>query len=132
MSFNRPTGPLGSVKKKGVIDVSELASILNRPMSKLADMWNRDALTRRADSVGDTVPIYKPSNDVKSKLIDALLPCERCKQRKTNRAGRLYVGYRFAELYFINEFWMGALSNLPICIYPVSQHLIVFKRDSYT
>ena len=76
---------MGSARRKEIVNVPEISLLVNRPRSKLADLWKRDTLHGWADSLNDPVPEYEPGEAVRKRLRKTLLPGEKCDECRKNR-----------------------------------------------
>ena len=84
-----PTGPLGSAKKKEIVDMKAISRLVNLPSSKMCALWNRDTISQWAKSHDATPTPYCPSRAVEEKANQTLLPGGRCFECKKQDAGTI-------------------------------------------
>ena len=73
------------------MNVTEIQSLVNRPRSKLVEIWNRDSIHEWTRKLQDPLPPYKASARVKSKLPHVLMPGEKCSDCKVRRTRKLNI-----------------------------------------
>ena len=82
-AYPRKSGPLGSSRKHQIINKEEVMRLLQRPRSKLVEMWKRDALFEWYRKQNARAPMYNPSSSIQEDVKNVIFPGEKCVRCKT-------------------------------------------------
>ena len=94
-------GPLGSSKRKEILNSKEIFRLVSLPRSKLASYWKRDEITKWASAQGSPCIPYKPSRKAEALARETYLPGDKC-----------------ADCKKIREKWLACKYNLTWVVFP--------------
>lgn len=76
--YKYKNGPLGSTRKHDILDKEEVARLLDRPRSRLIELWKRGNLFSWYRKQNARSPGYNPSVRVRNAAQKVIFPGEKC------------------------------------------------------